>query len=110
MTTTRPLLTFEEYLAYDDGTDTRYELVDGELVAMPPESPENNAIAKRLFVELLRHFPMDLVAYKDTGVEVSGRRCRCRIPAGTYPRVCRCLGGGHTGHHYPRHAASSPGD
>lgn len=25
-------LTFEEYLAYDDGTDTRYELVDGELI------------------------------------------------------------------------------
>jgi len=80
MTTTQPLLTFEEYLAYDDGTDTRYELVDGELVAMPPESPENNAIAKRLFVELLRHFPMDLVAYKDTEVEVSGRRSCCRIP------------------------------
>jgi Uma2 family endonuclease len=27
-------LTFEEYLAYDDGTDTRYELVNGELVPM----------------------------------------------------------------------------
>ncbi len=27
-------LTFEEYLAYEDGTDTRYELVDGELKAM----------------------------------------------------------------------------
>jgi Uma2 family endonuclease len=27
-------LTFEEYLAYDDGTDTRYELVDGNLVPM----------------------------------------------------------------------------
>lgn len=26
------LLTFEEFLAYDDRTDTRYELVDGELV------------------------------------------------------------------------------
>lgn len=26
------IFTFEEYLAYDDGTDTRYELVDGELV------------------------------------------------------------------------------
>jgi hypothetical protein len=27
-------LTFVEYLAYDDGTDTRYELVNGELVSM----------------------------------------------------------------------------
>lgn len=41
------LLTFEEYLAYDDGTDTRYELVDGELVEMPPETRKNNAIASK---------------------------------------------------------------
>jgi Uma2 family endonuclease len=80
MATTKTLLTFDEYLAYDDGTDTRYELVDGELVAMPPESPENNTIAKKLFVLMLKHFSLDLVAHKDTEVEVSGRRARCRIP------------------------------
>lgn len=34
MTIATQKLTFEEYLAYDDGTDTRYELVDGELVPM----------------------------------------------------------------------------
>jgi Uma2 family endonuclease len=34
MTTTTQKLTFEEYLTYEDGTDTRYELVDGELAAM----------------------------------------------------------------------------
>jgi Uma2 family endonuclease len=34
MTTTTQKLTFEDYLAYDDGTDTHYELVDGELVPM----------------------------------------------------------------------------
>ncbi|BAZ30361.1 hypothetical protein NIES4074_28170 [Cylindrospermum sp. NIES-4074] len=28
-------LTFEEYLTYDDGTDNKYELMDGELVLMP---------------------------------------------------------------------------
>jgi len=39
-------LTFEDYLAYDDGTDTRYELVDGVLVEMPPESVENNTVAQ----------------------------------------------------------------
>ena len=32
------LLTLEEYLAYDDGTDNRYELVDGKLTVMLPES------------------------------------------------------------------------
>ncbi len=34
MTATSQRITFAEYLTYDDGTDTRYELVDGELVPM----------------------------------------------------------------------------
>jgi Uma2 family endonuclease len=37
--TTTPIttkLTFEEYLAYDDGTDNRYELEDGVLILMNP--------------------------------------------------------------------------
>jgi Uma2 family endonuclease len=37
--TTTPLttkLTFEKYLAYDDGTDSHYELEDGKLVLMNP--------------------------------------------------------------------------
>ncbi|MDK2412978.1 Uma2 family endonuclease, partial [Aphanizomenon sp. 202] len=29
---------FEEYLSYDDGTDKLYELFNGELIEMPPES------------------------------------------------------------------------
>lgn len=47
---------------------------------MPPESPENNAIAKGLLIEFLKHFPLALVAHKDTEAEVSGRRARCRVP------------------------------
>ena len=34
MTVAVQKLTFEEYLKYEDGTDTRYELVNGELVPM----------------------------------------------------------------------------
>ena len=45
-------MTMENYLAYDDGTDTRYELVDEELVAMPTESQVNLNIAKYLLFEL----------------------------------------------------------
>lgn len=41
--------TIKEYLGYDDGTDTRYELVDGTLVEMPPESRLNYKIASFLF-------------------------------------------------------------
>ncbi len=73
-------LTFEEYLAYDDDTDTRYELVDGELVAMPPESPENCYVARRLFVELLKCVPLILLSYKEIEIEVTGRRAKTRFP------------------------------
>ena len=41
-------LTFEEYLNYEDDTDYRYELIDGELVTLAPESPENDLIARFL--------------------------------------------------------------
>ncbi|WP_442941420.1 hypothetical protein [Nostoc sp.] len=34
MTTTTKKVTFAEYLNYNDGTDTQYELVDGELIPM----------------------------------------------------------------------------
>ena len=47
---TRPKLTFEEYLHYDDGTDNRYELIDGELVALPPEAEPNECISNYLFL------------------------------------------------------------
>lgn len=73
------LLTFEEYLAFDDETDTRYELVDGELVEVPPESDENLAIAKKLLLELIRHFSVERVTW-GTEIEVTGRRSRCRLP------------------------------
>jgi Uma2 family endonuclease len=72
-------LTFEEFLNYDDGTDMRYELVDGALVEMPTESNENNRIARGLFLELAKLFPLALLAHKDTEIEVAGRRATCRI-------------------------------
>ena len=48
---TRPRLTIEEFLTYDDGTDTRYELVDGVLVEMGAESTINTMIAGFLFLQ-----------------------------------------------------------
>ncbi|MGH2413350.1 MAG: Uma2 family endonuclease, partial [Microcystaceae cyanobacterium] len=45
MTLATGKLTLEEYLNYDGGADTRYELVNGELVVMPPESRLNERIA-----------------------------------------------------------------
>ncbi len=73
-------LTMEEYLAYDDGTDTRYELVNGELTVMPPESQVNASIAKFLFFELAKYLSLTLLSFKDTEIEVSGKRATCRLP------------------------------
>jgi Uma2 family endonuclease len=51
-------LSFEEYLSYDDGTENLYELFNGELIEVPPESGANVSIATFLlvhFAQLLSH-------------------------------------------------------
>jgi Uma2 family endonuclease len=53
MTIAKPQLTFEQYLNFQDQTDHRYELVNGALIALPPESGLNVCIAKYLFLVLL---------------------------------------------------------
>ena len=80
MTLTSTLLTLEEYLAFDDGTDNRYELVDGKLVTMPPESDRNNLIALYLLSEFLKLVPLRLIRHKDTEIVVTGNRTRVRMP------------------------------
>ncbi len=45
-------LSFEDYLAYNDETDQLYELFNGELIAVPPESGENVEIATFLLITL----------------------------------------------------------
>ncbi|MFM7363744.1 MAG: Uma2 family endonuclease [Cuspidothrix sp.] len=71
---------FADYYAYDDGTDNRYELVDGELVLIPAESIFNSDISMRLLLELAKIIPFHLLAYKEIMIEVSGRRTKVRIP------------------------------
>ena len=73
------LMTIEDYLSYDDGTDTRYELVNGELVTMPTESYGNINIAKFLLFEFAKYIPFALILY-NTEIAVSGKRSSCRIP------------------------------
>jgi Uma2 family endonuclease len=47
-TTSLQKLTFESYLAYEDGTDTRYELVDGELIPMSLGTGKHGSIIEFL--------------------------------------------------------------
>jgi Uma2 family endonuclease len=53
MTLAHNQLTFADYLLLDDGTDNRYELIDGELTALPPESEFNSSTANYLFLQLV---------------------------------------------------------
>jgi Uma2 family endonuclease len=48
----RRLWTLDEFLAFDDGTDTRYELFDGQIFAMAPASDVHGALVARLVVRL----------------------------------------------------------
>lgn len=43
--------TFEEYLIYDDNSEKLYELFNGELIEVPPESGFNIEIANFLFLK-----------------------------------------------------------
>jgi len=76
---TAKYMTLEEYLNYDDGTDTRYELVNGELLEVPSESDLNNLIAIHLLSELLRFIPVRLLR-RGIEVVVNGYRTTTRIP------------------------------
>ncbi|MBD2593292.1 Uma2 family endonuclease [Nostoc spongiaeforme FACHB-130] len=48
MTATTKKLTFAEYLKHSDGTDTQYELVDGELIPMSLGTGKHGSISKFL--------------------------------------------------------------
>ncbi len=48
MTITTQRLSLDDYLAYEEGTDTRYELVNGELIGMAQPKGRHGAIAEFL--------------------------------------------------------------
>lgn len=73
-------MTLEEYLNYDDGSDTRYELVNGELIVMPPESTLNNQIGSFLFASFLQiGIPYYCISI-GAQIAVSGSRATARQP------------------------------
>ena len=71
--------TIEEYLDYDDGTDIRYELVNGTLVEMGAEKRLNEKIALWLLSQFLQFVPIDLIA-RGTQISVRGKTASARNP------------------------------
>ncbi|NEP62686.1 MAG: Uma2 family endonuclease [Symploca sp. SIO2G7] len=79
MTYTPVKLTFEQYLEYDDGTDNRYELLNGELVKVPPESEPNSWMTTWLRDELVELIKRRLIKTHDCELQVPGN------PQNRYP-------------------------
>ncbi|MBD2441464.1 Uma2 family endonuclease [Nostoc sp. FACHB-110] len=77
---TKRIYSFEEYLACDDITDKRCELVDGELIAVPQATGRQTNIARFLF----KHFDQEIerralpwiTCYGDVGVRTSFNKSR----------------------------------
>ena len=70
---------FAEYLAYDDGTDKLYELFNGELVEVPPESGTNVQIATFLLIQFASLIGYRRVRGHGLELEVNGE------PRNRYP-------------------------
>ncbi|MEM9006278.1 MAG: Uma2 family endonuclease [Cyanobacteria bacterium P01_F01_bin.86] len=68
---TRPKLTFEEFLKYDDGTDNRYELTNEELVEVAPETDDNILLANWLAELLKPVFGWQLIRTHASTIEVT---------------------------------------
>ena len=51
--TTAQCWTFEQYLRWSNDSEKRYELVDGSLIELPPESEPNTSLANYLFLQLV---------------------------------------------------------
>lgn len=73
-------MTLEDYLNYDDGTDTQYELVNGELVVVVPESELNRRIAMFILAYFMQQgISSDRLTMK-TEIVISGSRATTRFP------------------------------
>jgi Uma2 family endonuclease len=80
MVVTTKLMSIEEYLNYDDGTDTLCELVNGELIPMPPESHQNQQVSISLIAYFLRLGISPQLLRNQIAIAVTGGRATARIP------------------------------
>ncbi|MGF1459115.1 MAG: Uma2 family endonuclease [Leptolyngbyaceae cyanobacterium] len=70
-------LTLVDYLSLEESPEHRCEFVDGEIIEMPPESPQNNLVSLFLLSQLLSCVPLRWLRRMDTELVVAGR---VRVP------------------------------
>jgi Uma2 family endonuclease len=73
-------MTLADYLAQENDSDIRRELVNGELVDMPLQSWDNVLIARFLLTQFLTILPFYRVCCKDVELSVSGAYATVRLP------------------------------
>jgi Uma2 family endonuclease len=66
-------MTLEEFLAFDDGTDRRFELIDGAVVAMAPPNPEHGAVVINLGAEIRARLRPPCRVVGEAGIVVGDR-------------------------------------
>jgi Uma2 family endonuclease len=74
------LMSIEEYLNYDDGTDMICELVNGELIPMPPESHQNQQVSISLLVYFSQLGIPARLLRNQIAIAVTGGRATARVP------------------------------
>ena len=79
MVTSTNKITYQEYLNYDDGTDKRYELVDGKLLLMNPPAKKHFNITRllmKLFEAEIDRQKLDIEVFAGIGVRTGTNRAR----------------------------------
>ena len=111
MTVTTTRLGLEDFFAYTSDLDTLYELEDGELIEMPPESDLNQRIASFLFAYFLRQGVAPDQLRTKTEIAVMGVRTTVRVPdlLVLSEELATALEGGDPRHDNAGYAAASAG-
>ena len=74
-------MTVAEFLEYDDGTDTRYELINGQLVAMNPPATRHVQICQNIGTAIDRQLrPPCQVYWATPGVAIDENDKTWRVP------------------------------
>ncbi|OHC73702.1 MAG: hypothetical protein A3G18_03840 [Rhodospirillales bacterium RIFCSPLOWO2_12_FULL_58_28] len=89
-------MTVEEFLVWDGGADTRYELVGGDVTAMSPTGEAHGTIVTNLAAELRSRLQPPCRAVTEAGVRLAERddtyyqadllvTCSPAVPKATFP-------------------------
>jgi Uma2 family endonuclease len=73
-------MTVDAFLEWDDGTDTRYELIDGHVVAMNPPMAPHAALLTTLGAALLARVPRGCRVYTGGGARNFADNWNFRVP------------------------------